>query len=53
MKKLCFVAAFLLAVCVCAQAQDFSKWTVTPRVGFNVYHPKSLVITIGYHFHMK
>lgn len=36
MKKLCFVAAFLMAVCACAQAQDFSKWTVTPRVGFNV-----------------
>lgn len=37
-KKLELVAAFVMAAGVSAQAQEqkFSKWTVTPRVGFNV-----------------
>lgn len=37
-KKFRLIVAFVMAASVCAQAQGqkFSKWTVTPRVGFNV-----------------
>lgn len=36
MKKFTLLFALLMAMSVSAKAQQFSKWSVTPRVGLNI-----------------